>query len=767
MAGNSGHRHGGTPLTRSPKIGIRARPVLATCLAAAALAVSPQPAAHAETGTAHAPWFEIHTDGYFGDGSSSASGQAGATLFVPLVGDGSGLFFGQMDGAFLFGDETGSGSATFGYRHLFDAYILGVNAGLDTGGSAGGNSFGQVTLGTEALGARFGASANIYLPVSGAKTASGTAEILLTDDSISMVGGREVPLAGIDWQGSAMLFSSADERRQLWAYAGGYFFDTAGDTVADSYLGPTFGVEYRIAEPFGIAGSRLTLGLDGRWDEPRGARIAAGIGFRVALGGRSPESAPADPLAPRLHEAVRRSHAVTLGQSAAETVLDADTAVTLAQVAYSSDLAAGDLGAAVAAAAQNSLLIVDEDYAAAQTIAAGSNLTVASTGATLTLQGAGSGARVNYTLPGARSSIAATGSDGDLTALTLGGPGNTIGENLHIAGLDVSATHSSLDTTDETTGLYVNDLTSPVLLDDLSISASATMGSGASDAHVHAVYALENYSGSDDTPFVVFTGSTLEASLTGAFNGSSAAGTNSEVRVYGIRSHDSQLSVTDSTLYAFVDADLVGGSGTMSNTAVGLYGVRGSGAFNTTSISGSTLTARFAGSLAGNTTPTPPSKSSALLYGVFATDASTLIDDSALAVIFDGAIDAQSSAELYALEYEGPGGSTQTLTFTDNAVSVTGSDSANWASYDINSVGARFDAVGGAGTSTVLFAGNDFSGVYDTLVSLNTGYVLDGDSTGNTTDAATATTACYDAGTAWTGSLELGGVVFTSASCSD
>ncbi len=710
------------------------------------------------------PWLEAYSAERFGDSTYSGGGNAGATLFTPIAQDPANLLFTQIDGTFFFGDDLPQGGVTLGYRHLFDSLILGAHAGFDMNRSAGDNTFSQVAFGLEALGKNFDAHANAYLPQTDAQASPLLASIDLSGSSISMVGAAEVPMRGFDWDFAGKVFASSDDRFQFWAHGGGFYYEPVADMGADAFSGPEYGVEWRVADPLGVSGSRLTLGLGGRWDKEHGNRFSAGLGFRVAFGG-SPSIAP-DTLAARLAEPVRRSHDIALGQSR-EQVKDALTNVLFDRVDYSSSLDAGDLGGAVAAAPENTLLIVNEDYTTPQTISSGSHLTIAGAGTTLALTGATTGTPFNYALPGMRPSISVTGSSGILTALTIGGADNTIGGSVHIAGLNITATHSSLAGVEETTGIYVDELKNPIYLDDLSVLAQATISpAGASDAHVHAIYALDNYSMSDDSAIVTVMNSDLEGRFSGTFNGSTSNNAASEVRVYGIRSHDSQLSVQNSILRAFSNADLIGGAGNFSNTTLGLYGIRSSGKYATTNVSNSSLIAEFAGSLTGNMAAAPPSKSTLQAFGLFATDMKTVVDRTDLAVRFNGTMDTQSSAELYPVEYQGPGTGTTSLTLTNSNLSITGADSANWGSFDITQTGIRFDAVT-TSTSTVLLADNIFSGVFDKLVSLNSGYEVHDGSTGNTASSAATTTVCYDGGMRWIGTLELNGAFFDRSNCSN
>ena len=90
--------------------------------------------------------------------------------------------------------------------------------------TAPGNSFWQIAGGVEALHPNWDLRANVYAPITAPKQAPGLAEVRLAGNQIFMVGGKEVPLYGVDAEIGVRLpleqLGIDSFRHQLRVYAG-------------------------------------------------------------------------------------------------------------------------------------------------------------------------------------------------------------------------------------------------------------------------------------------------------------------------------------------------------------------------------------------------------------------------------------------------------------------------------------------------------------------------------------------------------------------
>ena len=711
------------------------------------------------------PWFEVGGGGYFGNHNYTSSGQVSATLFQPLAERLDSLWFTQFDGKWFFDDSAQEGNAALGYRRVFEDYILGVYGFYDFRHSANSNPHHKITLGAEVLGETYDARANVYLPLSTEQSAPTTARATFSGSDIVIVGGHEVPLYGVDAEvgGRMLSFGAASE---LWAYAGGYYFDSWDHPIDEKITGPHVRAEYRVDAPFGLDGSRLTFDVVARYDEPREERVELGVRLRIPFGGGSASSVRRDGLRNRLSERLYRDPDIVLGDSESEAVADALTGVELDQVAYASELASGDLGSAVAAASENTLLIVDENYTSEQTISSGSNITIAGQGSTVSVTGVSSGTTTSLSLSGSTPSISASTSSGNVEALTIGGSGNSVGASLHLTGLTIAAESTSISGTDEVAGIYVESLSNAFYLSNATVSASATADAGStfSDTHVMALYGTESTS-SDGEPLFKISSSSLSADLSGTISGVDAPFPS---RVYAMRTHDFGFSIEESTLTSTASVALTAGSGDSENSGIGMYGIRASGGSGASMVENTTFNLTYSGTMTGSTvtsTTSPPNKTNIFLYGVFGTVEAdpVTITNSTINLTFDGTIDDdRASGELTGIDYQGPDSSTSGLTLTGSTVNVTVDDSV-LSGYDITATHLLFNSPEGSAVPVVLDS-NTFTGTSDTLVSLTDGYVLSG-STGNTASSATVTTICSDSGTSWSGSFTLDSTTYTNSNC--
>ena len=182
------------------------------------------------------PWIEI--GGVAGDRDDGSS-RLETSVFAPLSQDMDTLFVTQMDGRFFTDPDAREGNFAFGLRHVADDVILGGFLFYDGRYSQSDDYYDQVTLGGEILTERFDIRANGYLPLADKKQIFSDGDLLLTNTSTSMVAslGYEVPLWG-DGEVSARLFESTDQKHQLWAGIGGYYFDSRDAVLMPMYSTP-------------------------------------------------------------------------------------------------------------------------------------------------------------------------------------------------------------------------------------------------------------------------------------------------------------------------------------------------------------------------------------------------------------------------------------------------------------------------------------------------------------------------------------------------
>jgi hypothetical protein len=590
------------------------------------------------------PWIE--TGGMAG--ISGSGGRVDATLFSPIVQTPESLLFLQLDGRYFFDPDAQEGTAAIGYRWLGDDMIFGISGSYDVRQSDNDNLFHQLTLGGEILAPEWDIRANVYLPLSDAQAAPDQAKIEISAQSIAMIGALEVPLYGSDAEIGGLLAGSADNAQQLWGHVGGYYFDSADVPLADNVYGPQARLEYRLNNIAGN-GSRLSFYASGRWDEMRGTQMEAGARLRIPLGGASVPYTGADPLASRMGERILRDPDIVVAGSDSEKVKDALTGVVFDQVHYTSELAPGDLGEAVAATDENTLLIVDEDYTTEQTISDGSNITIAGQAGAFSVAGARTGVIVEYTVPGTRRSIGVE-SDGDAVQAALTIDGSNIATGMHLVGLDVAATNLTMTSGADLYGMEIRGLTTPFIIEDMNIEAAGAVAPHAiSDQRVYITGLYSDDSGSSAS--LTLLDSQITGLLDGGLTGTDASNdANLIADVRGLHTDASTVIVDGSTVSAMANGNISGGIAENGEATAFLYGIYAGERSNLSIIGDSYVSAQLNGDVSGGVDGQYAS-GTADLYGLHASQSIVSIADSTIFTELTGSISgggfgSDASAEL-------------------------------------------------------------------------------------------------------------------------
>ena len=227
--------------------------------------------------------------GKFGNVRILGEGRA----FIPLWQNTANLFYLDLRGM---GDDDSNVEGNFGvaYRHLFgESFILGGYGFFDYRDSdIGDNSFIGGLIGVEALTTNWDFHVNGYIPEGGSHSAPDFDEIVPVFPTIGIQQGRERALWGFDSEiGWRIPFSDNSLFWDTRIYAGGYYFDASG---VDEIAGPRGRFEVRFHDPFSFfpRGSRITLGGEVQWDDPRGVQGFGSVALRIPIynyGGLAPD----------------------------------------------------------------------------------------------------------------------------------------------------------------------------------------------------------------------------------------------------------------------------------------------------------------------------------------------------------------------------------------------------------------------------------------------------------------------------------------------
>lgn len=259
-----------------------------------------------------------------------AGGQAGDEAaafvegFVPIGQDEESLIF--LDLRLSVADRgTGYTSFGFGARHIVGPDLaIGANAFVDGIRTDNSNTYAGFGVGFEAFTSRFDLHVNGYIPLGGDRTVGTTFSTVSVDldgssliETLAVTDRKEAPLYGIGAELGTLLDSPLGEDK-FRAYIGGYHYDRDG---YDHQSGGRLGLEYRVEDPFGLDGARLTFGAEGVYNQDHEIDGLASARLRIPLfggarGDGEGESRTADlsPLQRQLDERIRRDAVVRAGE---------------------------------------------------------------------------------------------------------------------------------------------------------------------------------------------------------------------------------------------------------------------------------------------------------------------------------------------------------------------------------------------------------------------------------------------------------------------
>ncbi|MEP1206057.1 MAG: right-handed parallel beta-helix repeat-containing protein [Rhizobiaceae bacterium] len=379
------------------------------------------------------PWIEIggaYSSGSGNNGDTSGGSHGEVTLFMPLVGDQEQLFFTQLTGRF-FQDEVVEGNFAAGLRRMMPS---GVNLGGWIGGdirqTESDNTFRQLSGGVELSTDRFDARVNWYGPVTDPQLADADfSELILTDTSLFLIGGREVALKGIDGEIGFRVpvdrFMENLHQFDLRIYGGGFHFDH--DDAHEEVTGVKGRVELRFHDLFeNLPGSKLTADYEVHHDDLRDTRHQFGLRLRIPLGSRNEASRLADLSEQewRMLDGIQRDVDIITTQSGGETVEDALTGTDFDRVAY----AGGGTGItdASTAAGDDSLIIANGIFTGQQQLQG--DQTLLGGGRSIVVRGTESNIVKTLWAPGDAAELVEPADDDSLLLL---------GSNIHVSGLSI------------------------------------------------------------------------------------------------------------------------------------------------------------------------------------------------------------------------------------------------------------------------------------------------------------------------------------------
>ncbi|MGI9405056.1 MAG: right-handed parallel beta-helix repeat-containing protein, partial [Hyphomicrobiaceae bacterium] len=406
------------------------------------------------------PWFEI--GGYYNRRDDDGTGSFGTsrgetTAFVPITGGPRNLVFGQLTAKF-FEDEAMEGNFAIGYRRMLPSgFNFGAWIGADVRDTEIDNTFWQLSGGFEMLSHDFDVRLNWYGPVTDPQTANADfAEVQLSGNQISMIGGEEVAMTGVDAEVGVRVptgtLGFGPEVFELRVYGGGYYFDH--DDAYEEIAGGKGRIELRVNDIFG-AGSRLTTEYEISHDDVRDTRHEFGARVRIPLsldGGAPTRLASLTPQERRMLDGLERDTDIITARSDAENVEDALTGTDFDRVAYAGD--GGNITDTSASAGDNSLIVANGEFTGQQELQG--NQTLVGGGGMIPVRGLKSGVVVYATAPGETAKLTNPGgSNDDDTDNNL----KLFGSNTHVSGLtiigDGTGDGDGIDLDDDKVNTYI------------------------------------------------------------------------------------------------------------------------------------------------------------------------------------------------------------------------------------------------------------------------------------------------------------------------
>lgn len=292
-----------------PSRRLRTRLLLGSCLSAASALLAAAPAkAETSEGANWGPHAEIVSR----PGTFDTSGTA--EFFVPLLQDNDTLVFTDM----RLGLGTQSdyfGNWGLGVRQIARPnLIIGGFAFFDVTRTDDNENFYGGTAGFELLSTDFDLRASVHIPFTQERflrtdiTNASTPAIVNNRivESFTTQTFDQIGMYGIDVEAGLRVYADADEDNEFRIYGAIYHFwsDRVGDITGGRARG-----EYRMHNPFGIAGGQLNLGAEVSDDEDRGTEFTGDIRLRIPFGSGAriaERRARLSPIERRATERIRR-----------------------------------------------------------------------------------------------------------------------------------------------------------------------------------------------------------------------------------------------------------------------------------------------------------------------------------------------------------------------------------------------------------------------------------------------------------------------------
>ena len=227
-------------------------------------------------------WIEV--GGKIGDNRDLGS----LDIFIPVYQNESEMWFADLRGKDANGPE-GEWNVGGGYRRLMGpeeepSWILGVYGFFDQLRSQRHFYYNQGSVGIEALTKDWDFRINGYFPEAGNNlifSDYSDALVQIVGNSIQTSSTKteilEVALPGFD---AEIGFKIPNIDPDIRVYGGGFYFDRSD---AERVAGPRGRVEFRIEDPFGWKGTRITVDGEYTYDDFRGSEYFAGASIRIPL----------------------------------------------------------------------------------------------------------------------------------------------------------------------------------------------------------------------------------------------------------------------------------------------------------------------------------------------------------------------------------------------------------------------------------------------------------------------------------------------------
>lgn len=415
------------------------------------------------------PWVET------GLHSSSQQGRGEVNFFVPLQQTNRSMVFLDARNRFFSNAEI-EGNYAIGYRKMFDQWNAGTWLSLDARRAESHNKFYQVAGGLEALHPDYDLRFNLYESLSKPKNSNYTAEYVITGDQIRMIGGREVPLSGFDYEAGVRLpvddwFSSVSAKdATVRAYAGRFHFsdDEAFESVS-GYRARLTWTQHDVLSD--MLGADLLINAMYSHDDARGSIKEFGLTIKIPLGGHAPvRKLNWSTQRKRMAEGLVRDIDIVTGQSPEEPVKDAKTGVQIDRVVFTSS--AAGLNAAIAQGAGTLIVAQSDGSAISGNFTLQASQTLLGGAGSLSLTGVSSGSTASYVAPGSRPTLSSAA--GRILTMTTSN---------HVNGLNITGSGGAflngnigIDTNNNESNMFVADVDfSGLRHAGLFVNTSATM----------------------------------------------------------------------------------------------------------------------------------------------------------------------------------------------------------------------------------------------------------------------------------------------------